>query len=518
MSSSVRVRCLASLLCLVVLSSNCVVRGPVAARPVTPSVETVRVSSPVKAHLVDGTTIVYANGLTIGDGRLVGYGIHYDLTLTVLGPIAEVPLDRVLALESFENTLNKGMTALATSGVTAAAVVGAAVLTVAIFGSCPTIYSESDGREELEAELFSYSIAPIFELQDLDRLRAQPGTDGSLRLDVRNEALETHYLNHLALIEVQHAPDEIVMPDTHGNPVALSALSSPEQIVDRKGRDLLTTLRDEDDLAFRTDRATMSEVNLQDLRDSIEIRFPAPQDRDHVALVFRLRNSLLNTVLFYDMMLGAAGARSLDWLGKDLGQIGPALELSGWYSSRMGMRVSIWKDGAYREVARVPDTGPIAWKDVAVVLPIPGAGDMRVRLDFVADNWRIDRLRVAAGVRSPAIRSIPITKVVATGGVSDPAALRSLESSDDQYLRTSPGQGFKIVFDAGESPAAVSRTFLLASQGYYTEWIRGSWIQSAGRRDAFVPTDEALLQTILRWRDVQPEFEARFDATRIPVR
>jgi hypothetical protein len=43
----------------------------------------------------------------------------------------------------------------------------------------------------LHAEAFSYSIAPLLEARDVDRLATQPDADGHLRIEVRNEALET---------------------------------------------------------------------------------------------------------------------------------------------------------------------------------------------------------------------------------------------------------------------------------------------------------------------------------------
>jgi hypothetical protein len=449
---------------------------------------------------------------------LLGNGIHYDLTLTELGPVAKVPLDGVLALESFQNTTEKGLTVLASTGTTVLTVAAVVVLVKALFGSCPTVYSESDDHPELESELFSYSIAPMFEMQDIDRLRVQPDQDGMLQLEVRNEALETHYLNHLELMEVRHFSDEIVVPDENGSPVALKTFSSPQEIFDRTGRNLLPALNAADGLVFRTDPTMLDNIKIEDLRDSIEMRLPKPAGRDTVALVFRLRNSLLNTVLLYDMMLAASGARSLDWLGKELGEIRPALELASWYSSRMGMRVELWENGGYRQVARVPDTGPIAWKDLSVIVPVPAGDRFRVRLSFVADNWRIDQLRVATDVRRPVMRSIPLKEVVLNDGVRDASAAHSLESADQRYLQTSPGQSFRVRFDAGREPVGTSRTFLLTSRGYYTEWIRRSWIQNASHSGTFTPSDEALLQAIVRWRKVQPEFEARFNATRIPVR
>ena len=57
-----------------------------------------------------------------------------------------------------------------------------------------------------------------------------------------------------------------------------------------------------------------------------------------------------------------------------------------------------------------------------------------------------------------------------------------------------------------------------ALQGYYTEWVRPSWIRDAGRGVAFEPSDASLVEAMHRWRAVRPEFERAFFETRIPVR
>jgi hypothetical protein len=73
------------------------------------------------------------------------------------------------------------------------------------------------------------------------------------------------------------------------------------------------------------------------------------------------------------------------------------------------MWISVELDGVFREIERLPDTGPIAWKDVAVLIPVPQHGDsMRVRLSFVTDNWRIDQVAFAVERRSGAKPDIPV--------------------------------------------------------------------------------------------------------------
>jgi hypothetical protein len=335
---------------------------------------------------------------------------------------------------------------------------------------------------------------------------------------VRNEALETHDINHLQLLEVTHAPDEMVVPDAAGRVLALSGIEHPVTLADRRGRDLRALLAGDDTLVFRTDSMTLANATAHDLNDYIDIAMPAPREVDSVAIVFNLRNSLLNTVLLYDVMLGPQGAHAVDWLANDMSRISDVVELGRWYGSRMGMHIAVWRDGRYDPVAYLPDAGPIAWRRVAAVVPVPPLDTLRLRLTFVADQWRIGSLAVATRVRRPAPRAIALSDVRASDGTTDSAALRNLRDSDQRYLVTSSGQRFTVRFDAGRSPADSSRTFLLASQGYYVEWIRGKWIRAARGPHPFVPSDSSLFAGLQRWRAEQTDFERRFDQTRIPVR
>jgi hypothetical protein len=55
---------------------------------------------------------------------------------------------------------------------------------------------------------------------------------------------------------------------------------------------------------------------------------------------------------------------------------------------------------------------------------------------------------------------------------------------------------------------------MLASQGYYTEWVRGSWIKNA-TGVPFEPTSASLLKAIKSWRSRQDELEKQFYSSRI---
>lgn len=501
------------------LLANCFVRRVRVDEVRSPVGDSIQVQSPAKAHLLDGSTVLYPNGVVIREGRLIGAGQRYGLRVQFIEVVQAVPLDSVVGMESYRSATDPIGTvglSLVTATVAAGAITAAAA---AIFGSCPTFYSDSAGTEVLEAEGFSYSIAPLFEARDVDRLRVRAGPDGQVRLEVRNEALETHFLNRLELLEARHERAERVVPDPRGRPLALGSMVPARQARDRSGRDATAPLRSADGVVFASDTARLAGATELDHEDFIDLVFPpvAP-GRDSLGLMLRLRNSLLNTVLLYDVMLGARGGRAIDWQAGDLSRPGPALALAAWYSGRMGLRVLVPDGPGFREVGRVRDTGPIAWKEVGLPLP-PATGDsIRVRLAFVTDNWRIDQVMLAGYVRRPRERTIPPSRVEAAGGGPAAMALEAMRLSDRSYLETRPGQWFTAVWQAGAEPELGTRTFLLASQGYYTEWIRGGWLATGRDTTAFPPTDASLLQAMRRWRGAQDSLEARFYASRIPVR
>ncbi len=236
--------------------------------------------------------------------------------------------------------------------------------------------------------------------------------------------LETHYINHLELIEASRAADEEVVPDHAGKAITLSNRRVDMTVSDRSGRDLSHMLRSPDQHLFSTVDARLASVTATDLDDYIDITFKAPDKSDSVAVLLDMRNSLLNTVLLYDHVLGAPGLKSLDYLGKDLEKISNAVDMGRWYAANMGMRVSVLDGNSYRRITRIGDSGPIAFHRMAVLVPALKAMDglVHVRLSFVADDLenRSGRChtRLESGHRSSVF---PVSRVI----VSDPAQTQS---------------------------------------------------------------------------------------------
>ncbi len=475
------------------------------------------VVTPVKAHLSDGAVIVYRRGVRVTSDSLIGAGWMFSLSRRDSLPVTRHTLAGVVALESFRTDINEAATAIGVLGGTALAVLGTAALAVAIFGSCPTVYADAGSGLVLQAESFSSAIAPLFEARDTDRLAVRTDAEGRFTIEIRNEALETHYINHLQMLEVRHAADETVVPDAFGRPLAVRGLVAP-RVRDRRGRDRTRDLAAVDARVFASDRDLVDSAVTGELEDALELAVARPSG-DSVAVVLRLRNSLLNTVFLYDVLMAGRGPGALDWLGRDLDRIADATHTGAFFAGRMGMRIAVFEAGEWRAVGRIADAGPIAWKDIAVLVPVPAEGDsLRVRLTFVADNWRIDRAAVATEVRRVTPRRLAPLALSGPDARTDSVALAAVLAADGKYLQTSPGDRFTVAWDAGPIAADSARTFLLAAQGYYVEWMRTAWL-GRDRTTPDGPPDDALLRRALAaWRVQQADYERRFDRSRIPVR
>lgn len=476
----------------------------------------VAVTTAVKAHLHDGSTVVFADGVTVSDNTVYGAGILYDLTLESSRAVSEVSLDDVAAMESYQTPVSTG----ATTAASAASTVGIAVLgglaLLALFGSCPTVYSVDLAEPFLEAELFSYSIAPSFQTRDIDKLGIRTTIDGKFELEIRNEMLETHYIDHLEVLEVLHAPQQNAYPDEKGRPIVVGSFIAPSNAVDQEGRDILKEVRTVDDLAWSSTNERLSTVTNEDHLDQLYLEFDLPPDADDVAMVFRMRNSLLNTVLLYDVLLKEQGFGALDWMSKDLNRLGNKIETGLWYRKHMGLNIAVWDDGHYRNVKRIGDQGPIAWSERAVRLRAGEDGKLKVRLSFVADNWRFDRIAVALDSERGRTRIVAVDSAVTPEG-ERPDIQAHLAKADEQYLITKPQDTVRLRFDVGDVAEGKARSFFLASEGYYMEWMRSDWLTQVPRK-RFKPDDDTLLRALNLYAAKRDGLREQFEATKIEVR
>jgi hypothetical protein len=340
---------------------------------------------------------------------------------------------------------------------------------------------------------------------------------GIVRLDVRNEALETHYIDHLDLVEFRHRPGEMVMPASPAGVIAVSDLIEPASVRDAAERDVRLTVAASDEVAFSTDSAFLDRaINGGPVEEHLDITVPRAAAGDTFALVLRVRASLLSTSVLYHYMLGQPGASALDWLGRDLARITTLARLSGWYAENFGLHLSVLDGGRWKRVARMVNFGPAAWRSIGVVVPSVGRDSVHLRLSFLADEYRVDHIAVARRARQLERRTIAIARIIDANGKTRDDIAKVLRRADSRNLQTYPGDRFYAEFDVGRGGAG-TRTFMVGSEGYYTEWVRGSWLRAT--KDT-LPFDAARVTSrdiLRRWRASKDTLEQRFFTRKVPV-
>ena len=471
-----------------------------------------------RAHLFDGSVIVFANGGEVSRRAVTGSGRRFDVRRQTETPSTGVPLDSVVGFEVYERRVNPLRTLVYVPATFAAAAVGTALLAIAIFGSCPTIYADSAGVETLQAESFSHSIAPLMAKRDVDRMTVQPNAAGVITLTVKNEALETHHLDQIELVEVRHRAGELALPAPRGGAVLVRDMA-PSRVVDGAGRDVTRLVARADDAAFSTDDGLLDRaIAGGPVDDQLTIAIPRRPGVDSVALVLKARSSLLSTSVLYDHLMGRQGALALDWMGRDLSRITTLASLAKWYTGNFGMRVEVHDGDAWRPVIRLLNFGPTAWRTVGVPLPATRAVDdsVRVRLIFAADAYRIDQLSLAQQVRVAPQRVVPIARAMDPDGTPRPDVVAMLARADDREVQTNPGTHFRIEFDAGAA-AGDARTFLFAGEGYYVEWLRPSWIRRTADPQPFSPSRTSMRDLLRSWRGGRDSLEQHFFSRRVPT-
>src|SRR5256885_16554800 len=66
------------------------------------------VTTPVKAHLLDVSTVVFRAGVTVDSAQVRGDGGCYNLSLTDAGEVSSIPVDSILVMAASDQTTAEG--------------------------------------------------------------------------------------------------------------------------------------------------------------------------------------------------------------------------------------------------------------------------------------------------------------------------------------------------------------------------------------------------------------------------
>jgi hypothetical protein len=416
-----------------------------------------------------------------------------------------LPVDSVALFETNVLERSSAVSALTVmTGITAAVTAFCIASPKSCFGSCPTFYVDDGSERFLHAEGFSASIAPALEAADVDALYRARVTGRDFRLQLQNEALETHVIRYADLLAVPRPAGGRVFLTPDGQFRAATQVRAPVRCTSAAGdcRELVASFdgRERFSLADSLDLGT---------RETIDLVFDpgVPGDR---GLVITSRQSLMSTYLLYQTLayLGAqapaamaalangghAARERVDGLGRLLGKIEVLIPDSA---------------GGWTPADSVGETGPLAADTKVVPLPAIEGQGVRIRLRLTRGLWRIDYLALAhLGQPAEPMRIPPYR--VERGGRNDVTAWRELVDTAGTLV-TLPGDAYQLRYRLPPHPERYE--LFLESRGYYLEWMRREWLAEENLASAaqILLNPAAALRTLApKFKRQEPELERLF--------
>lgn len=370
--------------------------------------------------------------------------------------------------------------------------------------------------------MFSHCISRQLEEDDFDLLAQRVLDNAEYPIRITNEAMETHYIDKFSVYAVYHPIGTSVFISEKGQPLALNTVSRPNTVFDRLGNNVLRLVETEDSLAYRSGDNGIIRMMEGHGGDWLDVTTNVPERAKKIRLTLRWRNTLLSTILLYDIVLGSQGIDALRWTDRMDNDPVYASQFRKLYREFSGIAVCV-KDGEkWTRVTSVQDVGPLAWKTVVVEIPSLQPGELAVRLQFVPDNVMLDM--IAFDVTSESETQLDVQEIAAVdvrdnSGAFRPDVLRLFENDDDSYLITNPGESFRLNYRPQKKPGT-DITILVHSKGYYTEWIRGSWIKNHNPAYQFDlhMIDQTIAHLAQSWMENRLNIEERFFNTRVPIR
>ena len=435
-----------------------------------------------KVFKSDNSIIVFPKGFSKNENFIEGNATvtGFNSSASTLKSV-RLPIDSIIAITTYEETTSGGRYFASTLlGLTAAPLTFLGVYCIVCpkccFGSCPTVYYYDGNDYNLQAELFSESISKQLENNDLDLL-CQKIIHDTLRLKITNEALETHFINKFEVVIADHPAGTELYPAIND---CLSLIAKKEPILSaytKDGADITSLLSSDDNNFYRTGVEKISQLKNGPVFDQIDLKIPASR-KSNTKLLLKYRNTLLSTTLLYNVVIGSQGINGLAWTKKMNEDALYASQFKMIYDAFSGIKIKIFDKDTWKDIGKFKDAGPLNWKYITAELPAVNSDTLRLRFEFIPDNFMIDYVTVdTTSFDDNDIKTQIIYPFETTDGCGDKidSLIKYISKDDSDYLITEPGDSYNLNYKIA-SNSNREQTALIYSRGYYNEWIRKSWI------------------------------------------
>ncbi len=334
--------------------------------------------------------------------------------------------------------------------------------------SCPFIYSFDGTNYVFDAEPLGGAICKPLQRTDRTKLEHLKIIDNTYKLKVSNEVNEIQYIDKFNLEYIDHLAGTEIIPDKE-NYYAVSDIVKPISAINEKNENLLNFFKDNDDIFWQTKLPEDENLDLDNLWNTIRLKYAKPKNSKNLKLVFKGGTSLWGSQMLRNYA-ELYGNKVENWYN--------SLNSTSAYNDFMeyAKHDNIYflpvlvKDGVeYRECAILPFGGPFIYETQLLNLDLSNHNEDTLELIIKPPKsfWAIDFIGLTNAYSI--VSSAPLEATTAIDDKSNIVSyLEKITNSDSSYLvLPEVGDGVDLIFTAPKLKNGSSRTVFAVTDGYY---------------------------------------------------
>ncbi|HPO61743.1 MAG TPA: hypothetical protein PK762_01505 [Candidatus Kapabacteria bacterium] len=335
--------------------------------------------------------------------------------------------------------------------------------------SCPFIYSYDGTNYVFDAEPLGGAICKTLQRTDRTKLEHLKIIENTYKLKVSNEVNEIQYIDKFNLEYIDHLAGTDIIPDKENHYYAVSDIVKPISAINEKDENLLNFFKDNDDTFWQTKLPEDEYLDLDNLWNTIRLKYVKPKNSNKFKLVFKGGTSLWGSQMLRNYA-ELYGNKVENWYN--------SLYSTSAYNDFMqyAKHDNIYflpvlvKDGVgWRECAVLPFGGPFIHETQLLDIDLSNHKEDTLELIIKPPKsfWAIDFIGLTNAYS--VVSSTPLAAKTAIDDKSKNISfLEKISKSDSSYLvLPEVGDGIDLTFTAPELKNGYSRTVFAVTDGYY---------------------------------------------------
>jgi hypothetical protein len=334
--------------------------------------------------------------------------------------------------------------------------------------SCPFIYSFDGKQYVLDGEPYGGAVCQGLQRTDYCRLDNLHRVNGEYRILLTNELDEIQYTDEFKLLIVDHPRDVMICQDADGLLYTIGDSRKPMHVIDASGNDQCRLFSSDDYLLWDASVTDKKEPDLSNLRDTLFITFPRPNNGTRAKLAVNGCNTVWGSHML-EQMVSLYGNQVEVWYKQMLTPKWQRL-IEEWNDrvELYQLQVYVWGDSGWMHRGEIMGGGPFVSETRVVPLDLAGVQGDSVTICVAPPSgfWQFNSFAIDYSEDIPVEIQEASPKAMTSHNGADICDV--LECADNSYyIMPETGQEALLVFSAPELQTDMKRTVFAKVSGYY---------------------------------------------------